>query len=415
MCEAKPDSKIVRTPNRRAKLWELPTGFQCSVVGACLSFSELKKLNRKLTARCSDFQTSFKLHTYFASLSSAKSSDAAVVHKALDTKYRKTIQRFRKAKNDDDLNELWQEAIKKGTVSGAYWALMTHPRVSDNLRSSTYGTLHMMSHEYVNKYFRAVDKNRQLNTRLACLDEVLTNERMESRRREEQLEQETAAIRVQLEGVEAIQHKSNYAESSSASYEDRVEQLLLKQAEDDREIKRLKKQLSSMQSHVDYLEEAAARADKQHDSLEREKQRMAADLAERDRELVLFENTILQRMEDSCDGCDAAGSAECPGKNLCGKTILYVGGMHKMVPHYRKLVEHSGGAFMHHDGGRETSCTRLPGMLCQADVVMCPVDCVSHDACLSVKKLCKQYQKQYVMMRSSGLSSLARGLDKFVQ
>ena len=117
----------------------------------------------------------------------------------------------------------------------------------------------------------------------------------------------------------------------------------------------------------------------------------------------------------SCSTCGDQDTNRCPGPDLCGKTILYVGGLHKMVSHYRQLIENHGGKFLHHDGGKEASRTILPKMLSSADAVLCPIDCVSHDACTCVKKICKRYQKPYVMMRSSGLSSLAKGLTEIVQ
>jgi hypothetical protein len=113
--------------------------------------------------------------------------------------------------------------------------------------------------------------------------------------------------------------------------------------------------------------------------------------------------------------CGDFANGSCKGPDLCGKTVLYVGGQHSMVPQYRQLVEQYGGNFMHHDGGRENSRQLLPKMLCGADAVFCPVDCVSHDACKRVKKICKRYSKPFVMMRSSGLSSLAKGLGTITQ
>jgi hypothetical protein len=116
-----------------------------------------------------------------------------------------------------------------------------------------------------------------------------------------------------------------------------------------------------------------------------------------------------------CAGCPDLETEHCPGPDLCGKKILYVGGLKKMVPHYRQLVENFGGRFMHHDGGVEVSRNQLPKMLGCADIVFCPVDCVSHDACTCVKKMCKHYRKPFVMMRSSGLSTLAKELNNIVQ
>jgi len=50
------------------------------------------------------------------------------------------------------------------------------------------------------------------------------------------------------------------------------------------------------------------------------------------------------------------------------------------------VVERAGGQFVHHDGGLEDGESRLWRALGSADVVICPVDCVSHNACLLAKQ-----------------------------
>ena len=39
-----------------------------------------------------------------------------------------------------------------------------------------------------------------------------------------------------------------------------------------------------------------------------------------------------------------------------------------------------------------------------------PTDCVSHDAALQVKRLCRQTMKPFVPLRSSGVASFVAGL-----
>jgi len=46
--------------------------------------------------------------------------------------------------------------------------------------------------------------------------------------------------------------------------------------------------------------------------------------------------------------------------------------------------------------------------------VLCPVDCVSHGACLRAKTFCKRTAKTFVPLRSASLSSLAAGLHRAV-
>jgi hypothetical protein len=145
-------------------------------------------------------------------------------------------------------------------------------------------------------------------------------------------------------------------------------------------------------------------------------ERIEREKLEVQRELEVVEASLLAQVAaPNCGHCSDQMAGRCPGRDLCGKKVLYVGGQSKMVPHYQQMVEHYGGQFMHHDGGVEAARSQLPKMLGTADVVFCPVDCVSHDACTCVKKMCKNYQKPFVMMRSSGLSTLARELGNIIQ
>ncbi len=162
----------------------------------------------------------------------------------------------------------------------------------------------------------------------------------------------------------------------------------------------------------------------EHDSRCREYERLTRDYAlqlkerekellEKDRELGILEQEMqrLTLAEEPCiQKCDKAGSPECPGPDLCGKRILYIGGRINLVRHYKALVERHGGHFLHHDGGLEETGNLLPKLLKTADAVLCPVDCVSHNASLAVKNACRNKQHDLRFLRSSGLSSLMRSL-----
>jgi hypothetical protein len=70
------------------------------------------------------------------------------------------------------------------------------------------------------------------------------------------------------------------------------------------------------------------------------------------------------------------------------------------------------GRFLYHDGGVEAQVVALPGLVSQPDAVFCPVACVSHDACLRLKHLCRRYGKRFILLRSAGLSSFVTALDR---
>jgi len=93
-------------------------------------------------------------------------------------------------------------------------------------------------------------------------------------------------------------------------------------------------------------------------------------------------------------------------------TVLYVGGRQAQIGHLRELAERFGAAFVHHDGGIDERGGMLPGLVSRADAVLFPVDCVSHAAMLLVKRLCRQYGKPILPLRSAGLASFCAALNR---
>ena len=47
-----------------------------------------------------------------------------------------------------------------------------------------------------------------------------------------------------------------------------------------------------------------------------------------------------------------------------------------------------------------------------AHVALFPVDCISHEGSLGLKRLCGQYGRPFVALRSAGWSSLSAALDR---
>ena len=84
-----------------------------------------------------------------------------------------------------------------------------------------------------------------------------------------------------------------------------------------------------------------------------------------------------------------------------------------MVPHCKAMIEEMNGKFLHHDGGKEQSRLILQNLVLSADIIICALDCVSHDASRCVKQIYRNHQ-QMIMMKNSGLSAIARELKKVV-
>lgn len=97
--------------------------------------------------------------------------------------------------------------------------------------------------------------------------------------------------------------------------------------------------------------------------------------------------------------------------DLRQRTVLFVGGLKQQVPHMRRYVEEHNGSLAHHDGGMEDNMSRLAKLFGRADLVLFPVDCVSHAAQTEVKKLCRRWDKPYLPMPSASISVFKQALS----
>lgn len=114
-----------------------------------------------------------------------------------------------------------------------------------------------------------------------------------------------------------------------------------------------------------------------------------------------------QRQQDAA----ADGDAEAARAALEGRNFLYVGGRDCQVAHLRQIASSFGANLIHHDGGLREAVSRIDNVLPSVDCVFCPIDCISHDACLRVKSGCKKWEKAFVPLRNGSKSSFERALQ----
>jgi hypothetical protein len=108
---------------------------------------------------------------------------------------------------------------------------------------------------------------------------------------------------------------------------------------------------------------------------------------------------------------DASTVEETSGRSkLDGRSFLYVGGRDCQVAHLRQIASNFGAELIHHDGGLREAVSRIDTVLPSVDCVFCPIDCISHDACLRVKTGCKKFGKTFIPLRNGSKSSLERAL-----
>lgn len=100
--------------------------------------------------------------------------------------------------------------------------------------------------------------------------------------------------------------------------------------------------------------------------------------------------------------------------SLGGQIVLCVGGRAALYPDYLRLVEAAGGCFMSYRGSLENNGDCLNILLGRVNMVICPVDCVSHDDYFAVKRYCRQSGKFCAFLARSSLPVFAQGLTMLI-
>lgn len=391
--------------SQRRKIWDLESRFHCSVVGTCLDLSELRRLGKKIGILKELLIDDYQLHLAFVNIISERSGEAKLVNKHIDRKFQKTINNLRKLKDSQSLAQQWRNAVKTGEIAATYWAIVTHPHSDDTLLQNAYGKVHMLSHLSGASIRVDMQQLIQLKQQLPTLEKQLKTQQQDIQKSSSA----KRSMRLQLNQKQALQ---KHYEQQIAQLEARIQDL-----EQEHEIHELRDQ---NQRYQNQLAAAVARAEHAETGYQAEKalltshQQNYADMEMRfsqvSKEKDALEQALERMLSPDCSQCDNQESCSTT-LDLCKRNILFVGGRNRQCAQFRALVERHNGHFIHHDGGLEESQQRLATLLARADVVLCPLDCVSHDAMHRIKKDCSRHGKPFQLLRQSSLAAFTRGLN----
>ncbi|WP_449244926.1 DUF2325 domain-containing protein [Desulfobacca acetoxidans] len=376
--------------------------FLCPIIGTCLTLKELHKIGRRF--KYDGESTPYQLHTWL--IRTCKNSPAVgkYLQKYLCEKYRSVMQRLDEFEGEALLSA-WIAAVQEGQVAGAFWAILTRLDVPDAIIEEVFGEVHMMSHlqaAEVRTELKAFDSLRRENNQI--IQKLQKTRSMLERQR---AEKEELRRHLSQKEIELRQFRRQSAQMTKAlqSYENTEALSVLK-----KENSMLQKENKTLRTQLTQEQALRNRAERRLENL-REK----------------IQNRPCRRCQISEPGscpakCPAALADDCPlgqGENcprLCKKNILLVGGLEKLTPYYRGIIEGDfGGVFYRHDGDFRQGHSCLMSMVKKAHVVICPVGMSSHNACLCVKKLCKRLNKPCVMLAKPGLGALKQALTNMVE
>jgi hypothetical protein len=367
----------VSVKGMRLKTWQISPHYHCSIIGTCLTTGELRQLLVKLGEPEARAAGDHALHARGVRLAGEEGTAGKLLNKALDRRHDSDIRRVSKLNDVNELRRFWREAYDRGDISGAYWALLSHPATDEKLKRDVFGDVHMLSHLVGSASRLDLARLTELQRTVEEKDEVIARqerrlakvgaERDELRREISRLQEAVILAGAASAAAEATSRSKPSAPSDDAP---RLEDMARKLGE-------IREEMRRQQVRAEQAEANAVALQRENDTLER---------------LLAGEDTA----EDGV-AVRARGAAE--------GAVLYVGGRRSLYDKLRALADVHGVTLLLHDGGMEDSTTLLPAVLAQAQTVLFPVDHISHTAAGIIKRACRESGKSYQPLRSSGISS----------
>jgi len=374
---------------RRSRIWELSPSLHCSIIGTCLATRELRQIVGRMSGRDVGELDEHEVHGEGVRLAGRHDDGGKLLQKALDKRHHAALARFTQAKSAEAVAGLWDEAKRAGEIPGAYWATLSHPAATDKLVKQAFADVHMLSH-------LVGAANRADIRRLTQLEKDKAELERKLEKSQAHIQTSDATIRQLDAALAAAVARANDQTTAPAPADDEVAALRRLVGEMDGRLRneaarRLRAEQRAEKSQRDLADSEAARHHAEAQA------RVLAD------ELTAIEAEVSPEAVP-----ESEPSRVPPGV----KSLLYVGGRPGELQRLRAFAERSAILLLHHDGGIEDRAGLLAGLISRADVACFPVDCVSHDAAASVKRLCRQAGKPYLPLRSVGIGSLLAGLGR---
>lgn len=393
----------------RRKLWDLSTSAACPVTGVCLRFADLYKLARKAGLPVTG-ASEYEVHVRVVGECRRRSDMAERIQRELDARYALCVKTsVQKIKTTEELARWWDQACIGTDWAGVFWAVLTHPRCTPELENIVLGQVHMLQHQVGmasrvdhTRLHEVLDENLRLGEELD-----LTQQRLQAARHTHAQELAQSQAEVMLMRGEVIRAQTERDQALAQWQTLKASEPLLLNRQ------KLATDNAELLEHNRQLRRALAQAELALTRFARQPLTAAeatASLAGAGRGTAPMQmdhgTSLLTAPAVERTACDQ------PMVPLADRAVLCVGGRTAGIPVYREVIEHRGGRFLHHDGGDEDRLAQLGGHLQAADVVICQVGCISHNAYWRVKDHCKRTGKPCLFVESSSRSALERALGQ---
>jgi len=389
------------------KIWEFKSQTICSILGLAFDDRELGAVCKRLKLDCGS-NTAYEMHGGLVQAAASQNKISRQLDKILKSRferYEKDVRRLQQdemyryiengnirdggntetAENDTNIRDIPRPAI-------IWFAVRNQREDIDEIEATVFSLTHMYEHRasrFYDTFRRALPGGVPENALKEMNEHLRANEKLQTKCN--RLERKREQMKSEIESVK--DDRSRIA--TALDEEKRLNQELMRDLEElggggalDR--------TEALKGEIDFLTE--------------EVKTLAEKLLKRDQEAIVA----------SCELTEVAGTdcamesdiEDCvKSVDLNGMRVTYIGGVESLMPHYKEAIESFGGTFCYHCGHCIQGKKEIEMLVDKTDMVFCPVDINSHNACRYVKKACKLRAKPCRFLRSSSLSMLIRELE----
>ncbi|MFP4573406.1 MAG: DUF2325 domain-containing protein [Desulfobacterales bacterium] len=380
----------------RLKIWEIDMCFRCPIVGGCLTTAEQKSLLKK-AGFCIKDKSLYDIHEILVTCCESDNKLSRKLDNLLSRKFNKNAGRLLELDHASFMT-YWNKCLSDGDFYEALWAASCRPDLKEASRRKIFGDVHMAMH-------RSPEQWKKAGKKIAALEKS----EIYARNSRKELIKEINTLKKQTKVLEAENHELKVRLTSAAKMnEDMSQRLAL--AEKENNIPDLEGQIAQLQKQADELSSTISRQNRLIDKLTKENLSTAQkceQLTGANKELQNYAGSLINYIRQA-EVCDES----CPAFDLCKRRVLIVGGKTRMEALYRRLVESCGGFLEYHDGNVKGGSRQLENSLKRADIILCPVNCNSHNACSLVKNLAKRHRKPVHMMANFSLNAIFRQINE---
>ncbi len=413
--------------SRFLNIWEVETHFKCPVIGAVLSIEKHKSILKKCGYDIKRMKP-YEYHQQIMTKLSDENNVSVKVNNFIRNKAGKFMTRIAGISNNE-VRQLWKKCLTTGDIGPMMYAIVSYKDTDIDLLHDVFGEVHMLCHANMTEIFRIRQKLVYAESKILKQNKTISfknknfKQLIKVKRSDDieisMLHSENQKLRNRLSELENILDPETIQGSRISGMEHKIAGLKRKIAIDQGIICTMEREKRAL--GIDLLSKKS-----ENELIKNELRSMITDF-------ITCTSTIC-RNETACpdetacfnhtscyNGNDCSGELTCPNEavcikeacpryKLCAKRIFMIGGLTRMKSFYRDIVEKAGGKFDYHDGYLKNASINLKAKVKRCDIVLCPVNCNSHNACLRVKKLCNRYNKKLKFLNNSSLSAISKAL-----